>query len=143
MLWDEEIIFLINNLNIMKELTKAEEQIMQILWEMEKGFVKDILRHFPEPRPAYNTVSTIIRILQDKGFVSHRAYGRTHEYYPLVSKEEYTRSQMTNLVSNYFSNSFEKMISFFAREKKISLKEMEDIIKLMEEEISNKKDSGK
>ncbi|MDZ7738381.1 MAG: BlaI/MecI/CopY family transcriptional regulator [Bacteroidales bacterium] len=127
----------------MKELTKAEEQIMQILWEIEKGFVKDVLKHFPEPRPAYNTVSTIIRILQDKGFVSHRAYGRTHEYYPLVSKEDYTRSQMTNLVSNYFSNSFEKMISFFAREKKISLSEMEDIIKLMEKEISNKKKSGK
>src|SRR6056297_1343585 len=129
----------------MKELTRAEEQIMQILWDIEKGFVKDILKHFPEPRPAYNTVSTIVRILQDKGFVSHRAYGRTHEYYPLVSKEDYTRSQMTNLVSNYFSNSFEKMISFFAREKKISLKEMEDIIKLMEEEekISNKKKTGK
>lgn len=127
----------------MKELTKAEEQIMQILWEIEKGFVKDVLKHFPEPRPAYNTVSTIIRILQDKGFVSHRAYGRTHEYYPLVSKEDYTRSQMTNLVSNYFSNSFEKMISFFAREKKISLSEMEDIIKLMEKEISNKEKSGK
>ncbi len=129
----------------MKELTKAEEQIMQILWDIEKGFVKDILRHFPEPRPAYNTVSTIVRILQDKGFVSHTAYGRTHEYYPLVSKEEYTRSQMSNLVSNYFSNSFEKMVSFFAREKKISLKEMEDIIKLMEEEekISNKKKPGK
>lgn len=132
-----------NILKSMKELTKAEEQIMQILWEIEKGFVKDVLKHFPEPRPAYNTVSTIIRILQDKGFVSHRAYGRTHEYYPLVSKEDYTRSQMTNLVSNYFSNSFEKMISFFAREKKISLSEMEDIIKLMEKEISNKKKSGK
>lgn len=127
----------------MKELTRAEEQIMQILWEIEKGFVKDMLKHFPEPRPAYNTVSTIVRILQDKGFVSHTAYGRTHEYYPLVSKEEYTRTQMSNLASNYFSNSFEKMVSFFAREKKISLREMEDIMKLMEEEISNKKKSGK
>ena len=126
----------------MKELTKAEEQIMQILWEIEKGFVKDILKHFPEPWPAYNTVSTIIRILQDKGFVSHRAYGRTHEYYPLVSKEEYTKSQMSSLVKDYFSNSFEKMVSFFAREKKISLKEMEDIIKLMEEEISRQKKTG-
>jgi len=127
----------------MKELTRAEEQIMQILWEIEKGFVKDILKHFPEPRPAYNTVSTIIRILQEKGFVSHRAYGRTHEYYPVVSKEEYTRSRMSSLVKDYFSNSFEKMVSFFAREKKISLKEMEDIIKLMEEEISRQKKTGK
>ncbi|MBN1388693.1 MAG: BlaI/MecI/CopY family transcriptional regulator [Bacteroidales bacterium] len=127
----------------MKELTKAEEQIMQILWEIERGFVKDILKHFPEPRPAYNTVSTIIRILQEKGFVSHRAYGRTHEYYPVVSKEEYTKSKMSSLVKNYFSNSFEKMVSFFAREKKISLKEMEDIIKLMEKEISQQKNKGK
>lgn len=123
----------------MKELTKAEEQIMQILWEIGKGFVKDILKHFPEPRPAYNTVSTIIRILQDKGFVSHTAYGRTHEYFPVVSKEEYTKSQMSSLVKNYFSNSFEKMVSFFAREKKISLREMEDIVKLMENQISLQK----
>ena len=127
----------------MKELTRAEEQIMQILWDIEKGFVKDILKHFPEPRPAYNTVSTIVRILQDKGFVSHKAYGRTHEYYPIVSKEEYTKSRMSHLVSNYFSNSFEKMISFFAREKKISLREMEDIIKMMEQEMENKKTGKK
>ncbi|MBS0010846.1 MAG: BlaI/MecI/CopY family transcriptional regulator [Bacteroidales bacterium] len=127
----------------MKELTRAEEQIMQILWKIEKGFVKDILEHFPEPRPAYNTVSTIIRILQDKGFVSHKAYGRTHEYYPLVSREDYTSSRMSYLVKDYFSNSFEKMVSFFAREKKMSLKEMEDIIKLMEKEIDRHKKSGK
>ncbi len=127
----------------MNELTRAEEQIMKILWEIEKGFVKDILSHYPEPRPAYNTVSTIIRILQDKGFVSHKAYGRTHEYYPLITREEYTKSRMTSLVNDYFSNSFEKMVSFFAREKKISLKEMEDIMKLMEEEISRQKKPGK
>lgn len=116
---------------------------MQILWDIKKGFVKDILKHFPEPRPAYNTVSTIIRIMQEKGFVSHTAYGRTHEYFPVISKEEYTRSRMSSLVKDYFSNSFEKMVSFFAREKKISLKEMEDIIRLMEEEISRQKNKGK
>ena len=127
----------------MKELTRAEEQIMQILWEIEKGFVKDILKHFPEPRPAYNTVSTIIRILQEKGFVSHRAYGRTHEYYPVVSKEDYTKLRISSLVNDYFSNSFQKMVSFFAQEKKISLKEMEDIIKLMEKEISRQKKTVK
>ncbi len=127
----------------MKELTRAEEQIMQILWKIKRGFVKDILEHFPEPKPAYNTVSTIVRILQDKGFVSHKAYGRTHEYFPLLSREEYTKSRMSNLVNDYFSNSFEKMVSFFAREKNISLKEMEDIRKLMEEEISRRKKSGK
>ncbi|HRR94290.1 MAG TPA: BlaI/MecI/CopY family transcriptional regulator, partial [Bacteroidales bacterium] len=70
----------------MRELTKAEEEVMQVLWKIKKGFVKEILEHFPEPKPAYTTISTIIRILQDKGFVAHKAYGRTHEYYPLVSK---------------------------------------------------------
>lgn len=123
----------------MKELTKAEEQIMIILWKIRKGFVKDILEHFSEPKPAYNTVSTIVRILQEKGFVSHRAYGRTHEYFPLISKKEYTKSQMGNFVSSYFSNSYEKMVSFFAREKEISISEMEEIMKLMSEEIEKQK----
>lgn len=127
----------------MKELTKAEEQIMIILWKIKKGFVKDILEHFREPKPAYNTVSTIVRILQEKGFVSHRAYGRTHEYYPVVSKKEYTKRQMGSFVSNYFSNSYEKMVSFFAREKEISIKEMEEIMKLMSEEIEKQKEDNR
>jgi len=131
------------NEKLMKELTRAEEQIMQILWKIKKGFVKDILKEFPEPKPAYNTVSTIVRILQDKGFVNHKAYGRTHEYYPLIPREEYTKSRMSNLVRDYFSDSFEKMVSFFAREKNISTKEMEEIIKLMEEEIKRQKNQNK
>ena len=126
-------------MNIMKELTKAEEQVMQILWDIEKGFVKDILEKFDEPKPAYNTVSTIVRILQDKGFVSHKAYGRTHEYYPLISRDEYKKTHMSSFVKNYFANSYENMVSFFTNEKKISLKEMEDIMKLMEKEISKQK----
>lgn len=121
----------------MRELTRAEEQVMQILWDLEKGFVKEILQNFPEPRPAYNTVSTIVRILQEKGFVDHKAYGRTHEYYPLVSRDEYRKSHLSTFVNDYFSNSFEKMVSFFARERKISVREMEEIMKLMKEEISN------
>ncbi|MFH0892931.1 MAG: BlaI/MecI/CopY family transcriptional regulator, partial [Bacteroidota bacterium] len=90
----------------MKELTKAEEQVMQILWEIEKGFVKDVVELIPEPKPAYNTVSTIIRILEKKGFVGYTAYGKTHEYFPLVGKEEYTREYLGHVVRNYFSNSF-------------------------------------
>ena len=121
----------------MRELTRAEEQVMQILWDLEKGFVKEILQNFPEPRPAYNTVSTIVRILQEKGFVDHKAYGRTHEYYPLVSRDDYRKSHLSTFVNDYFSNSFEKMVSFFARERKISVREMEEIMKLMKEEISN------
>ena len=123
----------------MRELTRAEEQVMHILWEIETGFVRDILEHFPHPRPAYNTVSTITRILQDKGFVSHKAYGRTHEYYPLITKDEYMKIHMSNFVKDYFANSYEKMVSFFAREQKITVKDMEEIMELMKAEIAKQK----
>jgi len=126
----------------MRELTRAEEQVMQVLWKIRKGFVKDILEYFDEPKPAYNTVSTIVRILQDKGFVDHKAYGRTHEYYPIVSKDEYSKTHLSTFVNDYFSNSFGKMVSFFAKEQEISIKEMEEIMKIMEAEMSRQK-SGK
>jgi len=125
----------------MKELSRAEEQIMIILWDLEKGFVKDIIEKIPYPKPAYNTVSTIVRILERKGFVSHKAYGKTHEYYPVILKDEYSKAHMKNFVNSYFSNSFEKKVSFFAREKSISLHEMEDIMKIMEKEIKIQKKS--
>lgn len=123
----------------MRELTRAEEQVMQVLWKIKKGFVKDILEHFDDPKPAYNTVSTIVRILQDKGFVDHKAYGRTHEYFPLVSKDEYSDSHLKNFVNDYFSNSYGKMVSFFARENRISVREMEEIMKIMENEVRKQK----
>ncbi len=123
----------------MRELTRAEEQVMQVLWKLKKGFVKDILGHFDDPKPAYTTVSTIVRILQDKGFVTHKAYGRTHEYFPAVSKDEYSKYHMSSFINDYFSNSFGKMVSFFAREKHISLKEMEEIMKIMENEVKRQK----
>ncbi len=123
----------------MRELTRAEEEVMQVLWKLKKGFVKDILEHFNNPRPAYNTVSTIVRILQDKGFVDHKAYGRTHEYYPLISKSDYSKSHLSTFVNDYFSNSFGKMVSFFAKENSISVKEMEEIMKLMEKEVKKQK----
>lgn len=123
----------------MKELTKAEEQVMQILWKIKKGFVNDILDYFAEPKPAYNTVSTIVRILEQKGFIDHKAYGRTYEYYPLISKKEYTQAYLKNFVGNYFDNSYKSLASFFTREEKLSLKEMEEIRKIMEEAINEKK----
>lgn len=123
----------------MRELTRAEEQVMQVLWKLKKGFVKDILGHFDDPKPAYTTVSTIVRILQDKGFVTHKAYGRTHEYFPAVLKDEYSKYHMSSFINDYFSNSFGKMVSFFAREKHISLKEMEEIMKIMENEVKRQK----
>lgn len=127
------------NKTIMKELTKAEEQIMHVLWEMEKAFVKDIIIRLPGPKPAYNTVSTIIRILEKKGFVSHTAYGKTHEYFPLISKEEYTKQFMKGLVKNYFSNSYQEMVSFFAKDKKLTINELEELQKKINEEIKNQK----
>ncbi len=123
----------------MKELTKAEEQIMQILWKLEKGFVKDILEHLHKPKPAYNTVSTIVRILEKKGFVSHKAYGNTHEYYPVLSKEEYTRKFLKRFVENYFSDSFKEMVSFFAKEKDMSISELEDTMRMIYREIQKQK----
>ena len=123
----------------MRELTRAEEQVMQVLWKIEKGFVKDILEHFEDPKPAYNTVSTIVRILQEKGFVNHKAYGRTHEYFPVISKDEYSKSHLSTFVNDYFSNSFGSMVSFFAREKGITVNEMEEIMKLMEHEVKKQK----
>ena len=113
----------------MKELTKAEEQVMQILWDIEKGFVKDMLDHFPHPKPAYNTVSTIIRILEKKGFVRYTAYGKTHEYYPAVKKEEYQSFTLKNLISNYFGGSFEKLVSFFASKNDLDVNQMEELLK--------------
>jgi BlaI family transcriptional regulator, penicillinase repressor len=125
----------------MKELTKAEEQIMQILWEMEKGFVKDIVDRFPDPKPAYNTVSTIIRILEQKGFVDHTAYGKTHEYFPLVNKKEYTSSYMKNFIHNYFSGSFQEMVSFFAKEDKLTVKQLNELMKEVSRDIGTEKGS--
>jgi BlaI family transcriptional regulator, penicillinase repressor len=123
----------------MRDLTRAEEEVMQVLWKIERGFVKEILEHFDEPKPAYNTVSTIVRILQDKGFVEHKAYGRTHEYYPVISKDDYSKSHLSTFVNDYFSNSYGKMVSFFAKEKKISVREMEEIMRIMEGEVKKQK----
>lgn len=123
----------------MKELTKAEEQIMQILWKIEKGFVNDIIAEMSEPKPAYNTVSTIVRILESKEFVSHNAYGKTHEYFPLISKEEYTSGSLNKLVSDYFGNSYHDLVSFFTRRDNINVRELEQIKSLIDQELKNKK----
>lgn len=119
----------------MKELTKAEEEIMQILWDLEKGFVKDILEQIPEPKPAYNTVSTIIRILEKKGFVGYKAYGKTHEYYPLVDKNTYSNYFLKNFISGYFNGSFKNLVSFFAKENDMNVRELEQLMKHVEEDI--------
>lgn len=123
----------------MKKLTKAEEQVMHILWEMGEGLVKDVIEEFPEPKPAYNTVSTVIRVLEKKGFVSHKAYGNTHVYYPVIRKEEYAGVHFMGFMKEYFNDSFPKMAAFFAREKNLDIGEMEEILKMTEEEIKKTK----
>ncbi|HEY4654927.1 MAG TPA: BlaI/MecI/CopY family transcriptional regulator [Cyclobacteriaceae bacterium] len=120
----------------MKELTKAEDQVMQVLWKLEKAFVKDIIERMPRPRPAYNTISTIVRILETKGFVSHKAYGKTHEYYPLISRDKYTRFYLNNLIKGYFDGSFQNLVSFFAREHKMDIHDLERLIRELKEQKS-------
>jgi BlaI family penicillinase repressor len=112
----------------MKQLTKAEEEIMQVLWELDKAFVKDIIEELPEPKPAYNSVSTIIRILEKKGVVGFDAFGKSHRYYPLIDKQEYTKKFMKRFVNNYFSGSYASMVSFFAKDQSLSLSELESLL---------------
>jgi len=121
----------------MKELTKAEEQIMQLLWEQEKAFVKDIVEQMPQPKPAYNTVSTIIRILEKKGFIGHNAYGKTHEYYPLIARKDYTRTYMKSFIRNYFSGSFQEMVSFFAKEDNMSVADLDELVEDVKRDLQN------
>ena len=98
-----------------KELTKAEEQLMQVLWDLKKAFVKEVIDELPAPKPAYNTVSTVIRILESKGFVSHTSFGKSHQYYPIISKEAYKNFATDKLLNGYFENSVESMFSFFVK----------------------------
>ena len=120
----------------MKQLTKAEEEIMQILWQLEEGNVASIIEEMPEPKPAYNTVSTIVRILETKQFVDHRQKGKGYIYFPLIAKETYSHQSMNKLMDNYFNGSFKSMVSFFVKKNDLDTKELEAILK----EI-NKKDS--
>lgn len=115
----------------MIDLTKAEEQVMQVLWNLEKAFVKDVMAEFPEPRPAYNTISTIIRILEKKEFVDHKAFGKTHQYYPTISKEAYTKHTAGKLVENYFDGSFKNLVSFFVKDNEMTVKEMDELMKVI------------
>ena len=115
-----------------QELTPAELEIMQILWDRESAFVNDILAEMPEPKPAYNTVSTIVRILEQKGYLAHKAYGRSHEYYPIIDRESYTKDFMVNVLNNFFGGSASRMVSFLSSNKSISLEETDEILKLLQ-----------
>ena len=120
----------------MKQLTKAEEEIMQILWQLERAAVKDIIEELPDPKPAYNTVSTIVRILENKGVVDYEKQGKGHIYFPILKKQDYSNASINNVVNNYFQGSFKSMVSFFVKKNDMNLKEVESILK----EIDSKDD---
>lgn len=117
----------------MVTLTKAEEKIMKILWGIGKGFIKDIIEQYPDPKPPYNSVSTIVRVLVQKEIVGYTAYGNSHQYHPLVSKDEYRRGQLSSLVSDYYNNSLKQVVSFFSESKKLNEKELDEVMKMLED----------
>ncbi len=112
----------------MKPLTQAEEEIMQILWHLKKAFVKEIVEQYDEPKPAYNTISTLIRIMEKKGFVGYEAFGKSHRYYPLIDKEDYSKKYLNRFVDKYFSGSYKDLVSFFTKEKEMSVKDLERLL---------------
>jgi len=117
----------------MKELTKAEEQVMQILWQLKEAIVKQILDKMPdEPKPAYNTVSTVVRVLESKGFVDHKAYGNSHVYFPIVSEEDYKKFAFDKVIKSYFNNSYKTLVSYLVKEQKLNLSELAELILLAE-----------
>jgi BlaI family transcriptional regulator, penicillinase repressor len=123
----------------MKELTKAEEQIMQYLWKLEKAFLKDIVEQFPEPKPAYTTISTVIRVLVKKGFVDYNSYSKVHEYFPMISKGDYFQIHFKGMVKNFFNGSVTNFASFFTEEEDLSVTELEKIKKLVDKKLKEKK----
>ncbi|MBN1510148.1 MAG: BlaI/MecI/CopY family transcriptional regulator [Sedimentisphaerales bacterium] len=113
---------------------------MQVLWRIEKGFVRDILERFPEPRPKYSTVSTITRILESKGFVGHKAYGKSHQYLPLVSKEAYAKASLGSLVQDYFGNSFRNLVHCLSQREDLDIREVEEVIDMLEDLSKKRRD---
>lgn len=118
------------------KLTQKEEEIMQVLWSLEKAFVKEIIAQLPDPKPHYNTVSTFIRLMVDKGIVAYEAFGKSHRYYPLLKEEEYKNKSIKNLVSDYFDNSVKGLVAHFAKEEQLSANDLRDIIRMIENEES-------
>jgi predicted transcriptional regulator len=122
----------------MRVLTRAEEEVMQILWDIERGYVKDILEGYKEPRPAYNTVSTIMRILVSKEFAAYKSYGKTYEYFPLVSRDEYKSFYLKRFIKGYFDGSFQNLVSFFAKDAKMKTDDIEKLVEYVKESKSKK-----
>lgn len=126
------------NLDHMEKLTNKEEEIMRVLWKLKKAFVKEVVAELPQPRPHYNTISTIIRNMEDKGFIGYHAFGKSHQYYPIISQEEYKKTFMHKTIQHYFGNSYKNVVSFFAKEEKISISELKEIISIIESNQNKK-----
>ena len=121
-----------NTFEIMQKLTKTEEEVMHHLWEVERGTVSDLLERFPEPRPPHSTISSVVRILEKKGFVGHKAYGKTYEYFPLIDREAYGRSSLGDLLQNYFGGSVSRLVSHLATSEKLNKQELDELVKLLD-----------
>lgn len=119
----------------MQKLAKREEQIMQVFWTLERAYIKEVIPEMPEPKPHYNSVATMVKILEEKGFLGHETVGNIYQYFPLITKEEYQKHSMKDIVSQYFDNSYPKMLAYFAKEEKLSEQELNDILNI----IKNKK----
>jgi len=127
-----------NSKTTMVTLTKAEEKIMKILWGIGEGFIKDIIEQYPDPKPPYNSVSTIVRVLVQKEIIGFKAYGNTHQYYPLITRDEYSKGQLSRLVKDYYNNSLTEVVNFFSESKKLDEKELDEVMKMLEDLKSRK-----
>jgi len=127
----------------MVTLTKAEERIMQILWDLERGFIKDIQEHFPKPQPPYNTISTIVRVLVKKEIVSYKSYGGSYQYFPLITREEYRSEQMGRLMNNYFGNSLKEVVNFLSERRDLDVNEVNEALHMLEELKKSEKSKKK
>jgi predicted transcriptional regulator len=121
----------------MEKLTNKEEEIMRVLWKLKQAFVKDIVAELPDPKPHYNTISTVVRNMEEKGFIKYKAFGKSHQYYPAISKEEYKKTFMNKTIQHYFEDSYKNLVSFFAKEEKISVNELKEIISIIEKNQKN------
>lgn len=126
-------IVILDTNKIMKKLTRKEEEVMKILWKLGKAFVKDIIEEYDSPKPHYNTISSLVRLLQEKGIVGYTQYGNTYQYFPVVSKEEYRTTFMKEVVSDYFDNSYKSAVAFFVKEKGLSARELEELVNMIKE----------
>ncbi|NLR78905.1 BlaI/MecI/CopY family transcriptional regulator [Chitinophaga eiseniae] len=118
----------------MKKLSRKEEELMQVIWDLEKAFVKDAIEHLPDPKPHYNTIATLMKRLEEKGYLAHTEYGGSYEYYPIVGKENYKQTFMKKVLNTFFDNSYLNMLAYFAKEEKISPEEMKELVKMIEKD---------